>query len=98
MTTPHAPEQATAERILVVDDEEPLRRLLKRTGWAPALAADAADARAQLARESFALMLCDVQMPGESGLELMQYVLTEHPDTAVVMVSSLDDPELARPP
>ncbi len=99
MTTPYAPEQATADRILVVDDEEPLRRLLQRvleaTGWAPALAADTHDARTQLDRESFALMLCDVEMPGESGLELMQYVLTEHPDTAVVMVSGLDDPELA---
>ncbi len=101
MITPraHAHAQPTADRILVVDDEEPLRRLLKRileaTGWAPALATDAADARAQLDRESFALMLCDVQMPGESGLELMQSVLTEHPDTAVVMVSGLDDPELA---
>lgn len=68
MTTPYAPEQATADRILVVDDEEPLRRLLQRvleaTGWAPALAADTHDARTQLDRESFALMLCDVEMRG----------------------------------
>lgn len=96
---PGAAPQTTGERILVVDDEESVRRLLKRIleagGWAPALAVDAADARRQLGRESFALALCDVEMPGESGLELMEHMLAEHPDTAVVMVSGLDSPKLA---
>lgn len=99
MTTPRATERATGDRVLVVDDEDAVRRLLKRilaaSGWATELASDSADARAKLGRESFALVLCDVEMPGESGLELMAYVISEHPETAVVMVSGLDDPKLA---
>ncbi|MEK6525425.1 MAG: HD domain-containing phosphohydrolase, partial [Nitrospirota bacterium] len=52
-------------------------------------------ARSRLEEEQFALILCDVNMPGESGLQLIKYVINEHPDTAAVMVTGLDDPQLA---
>ena len=83
------------EHILIVDDEEPIRRLLARLlgkhGYVCATAADATEARALLASEPFALVLSDVNMPGESGLDLIAYVLASHPDSAVVMVTGLDD-------
>ena len=40
-------------------------------------------------------MLLDVNMPGESGLELLEHIRTDYPATAVVMVTGEDDLELA---
>ena len=86
-------------RILVVDDEAAIRRLLGEmldmSGYKCALAADAADARTFIRDQGFDLILCDVNMPGESGLDLIRYVLAEHQETAVIMVSAVDDTDIA---
>jgi putative two-component system response regulator len=83
------------ERILVVDDEEQIRNLLSRLlqsqGYACEVAADSVQARGLLERDSFALLLSDVNMPGEAGLDLAREVLVRHPDVAVVMVTGMDD-------
>lgn len=85
--------------ILVVDDEEPIRRLLgyllQSHGYTVTLAADASEARRQLDQQPYALMLCDVNMPGESGLDLVRTVLSYRPDVAAIMVTGLDSPVLA---
>ena len=60
--------------ILVVDDDERLRRLLKRylseSGYRVTAAANAAEARQQLDGLEFDLLVLDLMMPGETGLEL----------------------------
>ncbi|MDE3225110.1 MAG: response regulator [Nitrospirota bacterium] len=92
-----APDQAA--NILIVEDEDATRRLLGRLlegyGYTCTLAADAQEARRQLGKQEFALILCDVNMPGESGLDLVRQILKEYPRTAAVMVTGLDDPQLA---
>jgi len=89
-----------AVNILVVDDESAVRFLLKqileRNGYACLLAENAREARARMSEQSFHLMLCDIQMPEESGLELARHVLTRTPDTAVVMVTVIEDQETAK--
>ncbi len=60
-----------------------------------ALVGSAAEARKKLAGEDFDLALCDIQMPGESGLVLAGDIAREHPGTAVVMLTGVDDPEVA---
>ena len=45
--------------------------------------------------EPFQLALCDIQMPGESGLVLVEEIAGEHPETAIVLVTGVDDPEIA---
>ncbi|MEJ7792301.1 MAG: HD domain-containing phosphohydrolase [Gaiellaceae bacterium] len=83
------------QRILVVDDEAQIRslltRLLEAQGYACSTAAGASEARRLLAADDFALVLCDVNMPGESGLDFAQEVLVDYPDTAIVMVTGADD-------
>lgn len=83
-------------RVLIVDDEEQIRRLLvrllERQGHWCAAAGSAEDAAAVLAKYEFDLVLCDVKMPGASGLELATGILERHPDTAVIMVTGVDDP------
>ncbi|HEY7688608.1 MAG TPA: response regulator transcription factor [Dongiaceae bacterium] len=70
---------ATAEtqepsHILVVDDDKRLRELLRRylseQGFRVTIATDAADARRKLAGLDFDLLILDIMMPGESGLDL----------------------------
>jgi putative two-component system response regulator len=85
--------------ILVVDDEEPIRRLLayllQSHGYTVEGAADAREARQKLASHPYALMLCDVNMPGESGMDLVRHTLIAHPHTAAIMVTGLDSSVLA---
>jgi two-component system phosphate regulon response regulator OmpR len=68
--------EAVAEQphILVIDDDTRLRDLLQRylcdQGFRVTTAVDAADARAKLAALSFDLLVLDIMMPGETGLQL----------------------------
>jgi putative nucleotidyltransferase with HDIG domain len=86
-------------QIMIVDDEEPIRRilgrLLKVNGNTCQLAANAAEARTLLRGQNFDLILCDVVMPGESGIDFIRYVLSDYPETAVIMVTAVNDPEVA---
>ncbi len=85
--------------ILVVDDDPQvrgvLRRILERSEYRCVEAENAAEARRLLATTTPDLMLSDVAMPDESGIELLRHVHAEHPDVAIVMVSGLSDPHLA---
>ena len=85
--------------ILVVDDEESVRRvlclILTADGNDCIMADNAVEARDRLKEQNFELILCDNNMPGESGIDLVRYVISEYPDTAVIMVTAMDDPEIA---
>jgi putative two-component system response regulator len=84
-----------SERILIVDDEEQIRTLLGRLlgahGYECITAESAAAGRRLLEQTPVALVLSDVNMPGESGLDFTREVLAHYPDTAVVMVTGMDD-------
>lgn len=86
-------------RLLIVDDEaavrRPLRRTLERGGHDVLEASNVAEARALLEAEPVELVLCDVNMPGGSGLELVRWIASDHSDTAIVMLTGVDDPAVA---
>src|SRR6476660_9512061 len=80
-------------RILIVDDEEIIRDLFAASlgeVYSCETAADAQEALEILAREPFALVITDVQMPGLSGIELLRKIKELYNDTAVIMVSGID--------
>jgi putative two-component system response regulator len=85
--------------ILIVEAEEATRRsmvrILERRGYECVEAVDGDEARAAIDLRVFDLILCDVNMPGHSGLDLVEGVLTDTPQTAVVIVTGIDDPEIA---
>ena len=89
----------TQARILIVDDDETVRslltRMLGRNGYDCESAGNGVEARAALASTSFDLALCDLNMPGESGLELVEHVASAHPETATIMVTGADDSVIA---
>jgi putative two-component system response regulator len=86
-------------RVLIVDDDaeitKALARLLERDGHVSETAANVRAARRTLGRNSFELVLCDLNMPGESGMGLVREVVAREDDIAVVMVTGMDDPALA---
>jgi two-component system NtrC family sensor kinase len=87
------PADRSDRSILIVDDEESIRWLFADCLGARyycTTAANAEEALAALAKESFALVLADVSMPGLSGVELLRRVVAQYPDTAVIMVSGID--------
>ncbi|MDH4122170.1 MAG: response regulator [Deltaproteobacteria bacterium] len=92
---PLAPPQSV--RTLVVDDDRLVRKMicdiLRREGFAPVEAVNALDALAQLSEHTFDLMLCDINMPGLSGLELIERTLKVFPDMATIMVTASDQRE-----
>jgi putative nucleotidyltransferase with HDIG domain len=87
-------------KILVVDDEASVRRLVCRKlgnhGCECAQAANAEEAKSLIKGQDFDLVLCDMRMPGESGMDLIKHISEEHPDTAVIMITGVGDMDVAR--
>ena len=84
--------------LLVVDDDARLRELLRRylfeNGFRVTVAADAAEARANLASFAFDLIVLDVMMPGESGLDLTRAL--RHGAAArvpILLLTAMAEPE-----
>ena len=90
------PEQVS---ILVVDDlaivRLSLQRILTKAGYRVRDAEDVPSALAVLNEDRIDLILCDIQMPGASGLDLVKAIQNRIPDTSVVMVSSMEEAETA---
>lgn len=85
-----------APHVLVVDDDERLRALIARYlnehGFVVATAADAADARAKLASLAFDVIVLDLMMPGEHGLDFAVACRLERP-TPILMLTAMGEPD-----
>ena len=100
MTTPHDSAPAAPVRVLVVDDEETIRlalgRFLRARGYEVHAVASGQDALEAITPGAYALMLCDVRMPGLSGLDVVPQARALDPDLAIVMLSAVNDAPTAR--
>ncbi len=86
--------------ILIVDDEQDMLGLLKRSlepdlGCRVSTAASAEEALKQLAESAFDLVLADIRMPGMDGLELLEIVKRKNPDQTVVMMTAFGEIDTA---
>lgn len=86
-------------RVLVVDDEEPMRHmlelLLRRAGFEVRSAGDGEAALAIVGSEPVDVVLSDVRMPKLDGLALAERLSAEHPEVTLVMMSAFGTVELA---
>lgn len=84
-------------RLLVVDDEEHLRdvlrTLLETGGHSVATARDGVEALEQLDREQFDLMVLDVWMPRMTGVEVLAQLKSRPQAPRVIMLTADDTPE-----
>jgi putative nucleotidyltransferase with HDIG domain len=89
-----------AERILIVDDEEPIRdfvsAMLTSANYTCSQAASGKEALALLnSGEDFELMLSDLMMPGMDGIALLESSKERFPDMPVIMVTAVTDVSVA---
>jgi signal transduction histidine kinase len=86
-------------RILVIDDEEGIRRGCQRAlepqGYAVAAAATFQEGLAQIRAAAFDLVLLDVMLPGGRGIDLLAAIHEKDPDTVCVIVTGYATVELA---
>ena len=81
-------------RVLVVDDELPVRQLLAMflgyLGHASETASDAAEALSKIDGAEYDLILTDFNMPGMKGDELAKEIKSRKPSMPVVLVTGLE--------
>lgn len=80
------------KRVLVVDDEQNIRRILQaafeKHGWLTLTAEDGLQALETLAKEPVDCLLTDVTMPGMTGYELHRRVAESHPGLPVIIMTA----------
>lgn len=85
-----------APHILVVDDDRRIRELLHsfltENGYRISTAGSADQARRRMAGLTYDLIVLDVMMPGETGLQFTQ-TLRGHTEIPILMLSARDEPE-----
>ena len=85
--------------IAVVDDDSSVRRVLKmqleEAGYRVVIAATVAEARDILAADNPRLVITDLKMPGEGGLDLLRHIREEHGDTTVIIITAFGSVETA---
>lgn len=88
-----------APRILVVEDEGPIQRIIKRVlssgHYESESAYNAEEARALCRKSTFEVVLCDIGLPGESGISFVRWLKSHYPETAFIMVTGANDMDMA---
>jgi DNA-binding NtrC family response regulator len=78
--------------ILVIDDESAIREslevLLMLEGYQVRMAVDGEEGLRTLGQENFDLVLLDLALPGQSGLELLPQIKDRHPELPVIMITA----------
>ena len=78
--------------ILVVEDDASLRRLtqvqLDKLGYKTSVAADVSGGLEILQREPVDLVICDLNLPGASGIDLLKQVRAKYPETKFIIVTA----------
>lgn len=87
-------------RILVVDDDDLVRDtfavMLESDGYDVCCAGGGGEALALLKQTVFDIMLCDIFMPEQNGLELLPIVQAAYPEMPVVLITGYGNVDMAR--
>lgn len=85
--------------LLVVDDEQSMREflviLLERQGYTVQECENASRALEVLTTTNFDLVISDVNMPGLSGIALLEHIKRNNPETAVLLITAYTTAEQA---
>jgi signal transduction histidine kinase/FixJ family two-component response regulator len=87
------------KKLLLVDDEEGIRTVLGISlmdmGYAVLTAENGLDALTIFRAEKPSIVLTDIKMPAMDGIQLLQTIKSENPDTEVIMITGHGDMDLA---
>jgi len=85
--------------LLIVDDEETIRRTLARAlsrgGYEVDVAENAPQALERIEAREYDVILCDILLPGMSGLELLQQIHRKHLNSIVILITGAPSAETA---
>ncbi|PWC46266.1 sigma-54 dependent transcriptional regulator [Azospirillum sp. TSA6c] len=94
-----AEEPATAPSVLIVDDEEGIRnflsRSLERRGWRVTTTGSAEDAALHLERHCVDLIILDIALPGQSGLDWLKELQAAGFGGDVILITAFADIDTA---
>ncbi len=86
--------KASPRLVLIIDDERPilltLDALLKRHGYETETAATAAAGLRAIKSKGPGLVLLDLQLPDADGLQMLEQIKKEHPETQVIILTAHD--------
>ena len=87
-------------KILVVDDEAPIREMLQKSlgqmaGYSVEVAQNGVEAIEKIEKDIFDLVLTDLMMPGMTGMELLKLIKGTRPDMPVIMMTAYGSIETA---
>jgi DNA-binding NtrC family response regulator len=86
-------------KILVIDDETSitgaLQVILEEQGYEVHTAASMAEAKRLLGRRAFDLVFTDLRLPDTNGLEVLNHIKAENPDTEVILMTAHGSLEVA---
>jgi DNA-binding response OmpR family regulator len=95
MAPKNSPAAADEPHILLVDDErdirDPLAAYLSRNGLRVSKAENAAAARQVLGAYAIDLVLLDIMMPGEDGLQLTGYIRATNPVPVILLTAKTEE-------
>ena len=91
----HATMRYSGEHLLIVEDDQEmrdlLRKVLEKDGYQVSLAGDRHEAVALLAQGPFDLVVTDLLMPHDGGLELLNTIQKVYPAIPVIIVTAFGD-------
>ncbi|MEA3306829.1 MAG: response regulator, partial [Elusimicrobiota bacterium] len=92
---PAAPVQAGGEKILVVDDDGDLlalaEKILNNAGYKTDTASDGVEAIIKISKNSYNLVLSDIDMPNLDGIQLVEMINQKNLNTKIIMLTASSD-------
>lgn len=90
-------EEQDRAHLLVTDDRPEVRQMVERglgERYDCEFTSSLEQAREKLAAGTFQVAICDLQTPQESGLVQVEEIARDYPETAIVLITDVDDPEV----
>ena len=88
------------KRVLIVEDDEEMRGLLsdviEEEGYKTDSVDNGSEAFRKLVKESFALIITDIRMPGLTGLEILPGMKKLQPEAPVIVITAFGSEEVQR--
>lgn len=86
-------------KLLIIDDERSIRNSLKEIlmdeGYEVEVAEDGVQGVEMALKEKFSVIFCDIKMPNMDGIEVLNRLVAEGVDSAVIMISGHGDIDTA---
>jgi len=88
------------KRILIVEDDEEMRSLLKdffmEEGFEIDAVSNGSEAFRRLVKEPFDLVITDIRMPGLTGLDILPGIKKLQPETSIIVITAFGSEEVHR--